>query len=173
MSFDYIVNLSAVTQALKDHNTTTASATTTTSPDLSDGLSERINSDNILETDPELTTPRADRLPAIYVMIANKDESAGGIGATGPGKVKKEALVEYEIFGIYGKYGGHSPHSELLTDVYKLARNIEGVFQAEHKLSNTALWCNPVRTEFSPALDIGEGFAKAVLITLQANYMFR
>jgi len=167
MPYDYSINLIAVTQALKDYNTTTAS------PDLSDGLSERINNDNILATDPELVKPRADRLPAVYVIIARKSESASSIGMTGTTGVKKQALVEYEIFGIFGKYGGHSPHSELLTDVYKLAKNIEGVFQAEYKLSNTALWCNPISTEFSPALDIGEGFAKAVLIKLEASYFFR
>lgn len=167
MSFPYNTNLTSVINVLKNHNTTTAS------PDLSDGLSERINNDDILATDPELVKPRATRLPAVYGLIANKDETSAGIGPTGPSGVKKQALVEYEIYGICRKQGGHSPHSELLTDVYTLAKNIEGVFQAEYKLSNTALWCNPTTTEFSPAVDIGEGFAKAVLIRLEASYLFK
>jgi len=167
MPFDYSVNLNAVMNALKNHNTTTAT------PDLSSGLDERIDNDNILATDPELVPPRADRLPAIYVMIADKEEESETIGATGQTGVKKRATVHFEIFGIYGKYGGHSPHSELLTDIYKLAENIEGVLQAEYTLSNTALWCNPISTEFSPTIDIGENFAKAVLIRVEAVYLFR
>lgn len=169
MPFDYNSNLTAVINALKDYNTTSAS------PDLSDGLSERINNDNILASDPDIdwTAKRSDRLPAVYVMIATKDESMATMGLTGTSGVKKEARVEYQVFGIIGKSGGYSPHSELLTDVYKLAKNIEGVFQAEIKLSNTALWCNPTSTEFSAPLDIGEGFAKAVLIRLEAIYLFR
>ena len=167
MSFNYITNLNAVVQALKDYNTTTAS------PYLSDGLSTKIDNDNILKTDPEISPPRADRLPAIYVVIRSKEESSTSIGPTGPNGVKKGAVIEYEIYGIFGKYGGHSPHSELLEDIYKMAGNIEGIFQAEYDLSNTALLCNPVSTEFSPSIDIGEGFAKAVLIRLEAHYMFR
>jgi len=167
MSFPYITNLNAVVNALKNHNTTTAS------PNLSSGLSVTIDNDNILATDPNLVAPRSDRLPAIYVMIARKDESSTSIGPTGPTGALKDALVSYEIFGIFGKSGGHSAHSELLTDIYNLAGNIEGVFQAEYDLSNTALWCNPGATEFSPAIDIGEGFAKAVLVRLDGKYMFR
>jgi hypothetical protein len=167
MPFDYDTNLNAVVNALKNYNSAGSS------PDLSDGLSERINNVNILASDPELNKPRADRLPAIYVMISDKEETPEALGATGVSGTKKRATVRYDIFGIFGKYGGHSPHSELLTDIYKLAKNIEGVFQAEYDLSNTALWCHPVSTEFSPAIDLGEGFAKAVLVNLEAAYFFR
>lgn len=167
MPFEYVANINAILNVLKNHNTTTAS------PDLSNGLSERVDNDNIINSDPELVTPRADRLPAIYVMIANKDEEAAGLGATGVSGVRKHATVEYDIFAIYGKYGGGNAHSDLLTDVYKFAKNIEGVFQQEYKLSNTALFCHPKTTEFSPAIDLGEGFAKAILIRLEASYHFR
>ena len=167
MPFDYTTNLNAVTNALKNYNTTTAT------PDLSANLSVRVSNDDILATDPELAQLRADRLPAVYVTIASKEESATSIGMTGTTGVKKDALVKYNILAIFGKHGGHSPHSELLTDVYKFAKNVEGVFQAEYKLSNTALWCNPTMTDFSPATDVGQGFAKAVMITLEAKYLFR
>lgn len=169
MPFDYSTNLQAIINALKNYNSAGSS------PDLSDGLSDRINNDNILASDPDIdwTAKRADRLPAIYVMIARADESGATIGLTGTTGVRKEKRVEYEVFGIFGKSGGYSPHSELLIDVYKLAKNIEGVFQAEVKLSNTALYCNPVSTEFSPAIDVGDGFAKAVLVRLEAKYLFR
>ena len=169
MPFDYTTNLDSIINALKNYNSTGSS------PDLSASLTERISNDNIVASDPEVDKGalRSDRLPAIYVMISRKDESGATIGRTGTINVRKKAVVEYEIFGIYGKAGGWSPHSELLTDVYKLAKNIEGVFQAEVKLSNTALWCNPGSTEFSPAREIGEGFAKCVLVRLTATYLFR
>lgn len=167
MSFSYVTNLGKVINALKEHNTTTAS------PDLSTGLDIRINNDNILKTDPSIEQPRADRFPAIYVLINNKEEIYESLNAPGPTGAFKKAEVNYDIIGIYGKYGGYSPHSELLDDVYTLAGNIEGVFQAEYNLSGTALWCNPVSTEFSTAMDIGEGFVKAVLVRLTAQYMFR
>ena len=167
MPFQYITNTTAIINVLKNHNTTTAT------PDLSDGLSERVKNDNIVINDPELSQTRSDRFPAIYVMINTKDEEYEGIGATGVGGAKKRATLSYDIFAIFGKYGSHSSHTNLLTDVYKFAGNIEGVFQQEYTLSNTALWCNPTVTEFSPATDIGEGFVKAVLIRLEADYIFR
>lgn len=169
MPFDYTTHLDSVVNALKNYNSAGSS------PDLSNSLTERIDNGNVVASDPNVdpSALRADRLPAIYVMISRKDESGATIGRTGTSGVRKKATVEYEVFGIYGKAGGHSPHSELLTDVYKLAKNIEGVFQAEVKLSNTALWCNPYSTEFSPAIEIGEGFAKCVLVKLTAVYLFR
>lgn len=167
MGFNYVTNLGKVINALKDHNTITAS------PDLSTGLDTRINNDNILKTDPTIETPRSDRFPAIYVLINNKEELYETLSAPGPTGAMKRAEVTYDIIGIYGKHGGYSPHSELLDDVYTLAGNIEGVFQAEYNLSSTALWCNPGSTEFSTAMDIGDGFVKAVLVRLTAQYLFR
>lgn len=169
MPFDYTTNLGAVVQALKDYNTTL------TTPDLSNGLSKRISNDNILASDPNISwaAKRADRLPAIYIMIARADEEEATIGLTGTTKVKKEKRVEYEIFGLFGKSGGHSPHSELLAEVAEMATNITSVFRTEILLSDTALYCNPVSIEFTDVLDFGEGFAKAVLIRLEAHYLFR
>lgn len=168
MPFTYATFLTNVYNCIKDHNTTTAS------PDLSNGLDVRIDDGNILKTDPEIEPPRADRLPAVYIRIADKTEESAGLGATGSSGVKKEAIVTYDVIGIYGKYGGWSPHSELLTDIYTMAENIEGVFQTEYTLSNTALYVNPIATEFSAPIDLGsEGFAKVVLIRLEAHYLFR
>jgi len=166
MPFDYNANLTAVLNALKDYNTTTAS------PDLSSGLNTRVNNDNILGIDPELTSPRADRMPAIYVTISNKEEDAAAIGATGIGKTKKEATVIFDVWGVVGKYGGWEGQSVTLSDVYELAENIEGVFQAEYKLSGTAMFINPVTTEFSPVIELGESFAKIVQVRLEAHYLF-
>lgn len=167
MPFEYVNKKNAVMNALKDYNTTTATV------DLSANLSVRVNNDDILDTDPEITPPRADRMPAVYVTISNKEESGTSIGPTGPSGVKKEALVTFNILAIFGKHGGHSPNSELLDDCYNFARNIEGIFQAEYRLSNTALWCNASTTEFSPTIDLGESFSKAILVTLNAKYFFR
>ena len=124
MGFDYNSRLANVMTALTDYNTTTGTVI-----DLSGSMTVRINSDNIMAIDPELTTPRADRLPAIYVTISNKEEEYSAIGATGINNNKKIATVNYNIFGIVGKYGGWEGQSTTLVDVYKLAQNIEAVFQ--------------------------------------------
>lgn len=167
MPFDYLENVTTVITALKNYNTTTAAV------DLSDGLNVRVNNDDIHNSEPEIEKSRADRLPAIYVYIAEKEEEGAALGPTGPSGTKKEAMLEYRIHGVFGKHGAHVAHSKVLEDVYKFAKNIEGVFQAEYQLSNTALWCNPSRTSFLPAGRIGESFAKEVVIRLDAKYLFR
>ena len=167
MAFDYNTKLAAVIKALKDYNTTTST------PDLSSGLTSRIDDANILGFDPMLETPRADRMPAIYVMIDRKDEDYSALGSTGPSGSMKKAKVDFNIIGIVGKNGGWEGQSTTLADVYDLAENIEGVFQKEFKLSNTAMWCNPVQTDFGAAVKLGEGFAKVVVIKLRAEYLFR
>lgn len=166
MAFDYNSRLINVLNVLVDNNTTTSAV------DISNGLYTRINSDDIIAIDPELTVPRADRLPAIYVTIVSKDEEFAGLGATGIQKSPKLSTVYYNVLGIIGKYGAYEGQSTTLKDVYIIAHNIERVFQKEYKLSNTAMWCNPVSTEFSAPVKLGEGFAKAVLVRLQARYMF-
>lgn len=167
MGFDYTSRLGNVLSALKDNNTTTSAV------DLSNGLSERVNSDNIVCIDPEITTPRADMLPAIYITISNKEEDYAAVGATGVAGNLKNATVNYNIFTVMSKYGGYEGQSTTLKDLYKLCQNIEGVFQQEYKLSNTAMWCNPTSTEFSSPINIGDGFTKVALIKLQAKYLFR
>ncbi|HDY90405.1 MAG TPA: hypothetical protein ENH82_20080 [bacterium] len=164
---DYQTNLDAVMQALKDHNTTTAS------PDLSGSLTTRILQENIFADDPEIVFKKRRDFPSIFVRISNKDEDFSGIGAPGPLGVRKQADVTYDIIGIYGKDGGYTTHGGLLNEIYKMAQNIEAVFQAEHKLSNTALWVNPITTDFLGPFDIDGGWAKTVLVQLTARYHFR
>jgi len=167
MAFPYNTNLDAVMNTLKGYNTTTAAV------DLSNNLNVRVDSDNIFAVDPELTPPRADRMPCLYVTIDSKNESYEGIGATGVGGTKKQASVFYNIFAVVGKYGGWESQSVSTSDIYYLAENIEGIFQEEYDLSNTALWCNANTTEFFPPKSIGDQFAKVCLVRLEARYLFR
>ena len=167
MAFGYNSKLTEITDILKAYNTTTAS------PDLSSGLDVRIDDDDIVADDPEINKPRSDRMPCIYVRIHQGDETPEAIGEPGASGVSKNKVVEYDIIGIYGKHGAHSAHSELLNDIYTLADNIESVLREEVQLDGSALWSNVETTLFSPPLNFGEGFAKAVQITLKAEYMFR
>jgi len=168
MAFNYETNVNALVQTLKDYNTTTAAV------DLSNGLTTRIESDNIKQHDIEVAGVLGWNLPAVYVRIVNADEEFVGLGITGPSGNKKEKTVKYQIIGIYKREGLESDHADLMTETYRLAKNIEGVLQAELDLSGTALWCNPGRTEFSAALEIDTGaWVKAVVVDVEAKYFFR
>ena len=165
MPFDYEANLDAVANALSNYNTTTAN------PDLSSGLTSRIK--NVFKNDPEVASIKNLDLPSVYVRIASKDEDYESLGGTGPTGNRKRGSVTYDIIGLYMKDGAVDPHSTLLTETYRLAENIEGVFQAEYQLSNTALWCNPASTNFSPSFGYQGALVKGVLIQLRAEYFFR
>ena len=167
MAFNYTTNLNSVVNALKDYNTTLSS------PDLSGSLNTRVDNQNIFASDPMKYPPRVDRLPSIYVLIDNKEEDYTTLGQTGNNNAVKEAIVTYNIVAVLGKRGGWEEHEDLLTESYQFASNIEAVFQKEYDLSNTALWCNPQTTEFINAIELGDGFAKAVGIKLIAHYHFR
>ena len=166
MPFNYETNIGSVKQVLIDHNTITAS------PDLSSGLTTRGRTISL--SDPEVTSIANLDLPAVFVRLSNKDEEYASLGNTGPTGNKKEANVNYEIFGYYRRQGLATQHKDLLNEIYNLAENIEGVFQAESRLSNTALWCNPNSTDFAPGEPGGEGtYIKMVKINLSAKYLFR
>lgn len=169
MPFEYSTNLTSVYNVLKAHNTTTAS------PDLSASLTTRILDENILMTDPEIVMQRGDRLPAIFLRISNKDEEFQGIGKTGntSDRVRKKGILTYDIIGFYGKEGGHDSHANVMTEIYAMARNIEGVFHKEFDLSGTALWCNPMSTDFFGPFQISGSWVKTVFIKVQASYLFR
>ena len=82
--------------------------------------------------------------------------------------------VIYDVFAMYMKEGANDSTENLLVDVHNLARNIEGVFQAEFDLSNTALWCNPRTTIFANVPADTEGsWVRTILIELEAMYHFR
>lgn len=165
MPFDYEANTTAVKNALTSHNTTTAS------PDLSSGLTRRVQ--NIYIDDPEIVSIRQLTYPCVFVRLSNKDEDYASLGATGPTGNKKTATVVYDLIGLYHKDGAHTAHSGVLTEIYRLAENMEGVFQAETTLSTTALWCNPKKTEFIGPFSSDGIWVKAVLVELEARYLFR
>jgi len=165
--FEYHSYLANVVQALKDYNTTTSSA------DLSANLSVRVSNDYIKGMFPKIEQVRDDNMPAIFVSINTKDEEYAGLGATGASGTKKMATVNYDIYAFVGKQAGWDAHSTTTQDMHYLARNIESVFQAEYKLSNTAMYCNPMKTEFSNPLNINQNQAMVVYIQLQAKYLFR
>ena len=165
MPFDYETNVAAIQNVLLAHNTTTAS------PDLSSGLTTRVR--NVLVDDPEITAIQWDDLPAIYVRVISADEEAASLGPTGPTGVRKTKNATYELVGMYIRDGASGLGRTHLTEVYRLAENLEGVFQAESNLSSTALWCHPASTNFG-AFGLGEGSrVKGFVTTLRARYHFR
>lgn len=95
------------------------------------------------------------------------------MGSPGPSGNKKMAEVTYDIFGFYHKDGAYTQHTTVLNEIYRLAGNIEGVFQAEFTLSGTSLFCNPVKTEFFGPFQSNGVWVKGVLVELQAKYLFR
>lgn len=165
--FEYQNYLANVVQALKDYNTTTSSV------DLSANLSIRVNNDNIKGMFPKIEQIRADLMPSIFISIANKEEEYSGLGATGASGTKKMATVNYNIYGFAGKQEGWGSHSTTTQDLHNLARNIEAIYQTEYKLSNTAMFCNCVKTEFGDPLNINQNQTMVLYIQLQAKYLFR
>ena len=166
MPFDYETNVNAVLNQLTAHNTTTAT------PDLSSGLTTRVRTIRI--DDPEVTAWKWNELPMVFIRIQNKIEELDTLGLTGStaGRNKKSADVVYEVFGIVHKDGVRQAHSDVLVEAYRLAGNLEGVFQQEIKLSNTALFINPVNTDFGDFVTEGER-AKGFRTELVAKYRFK
>lgn len=167
--FDYNANLTAVWQALRDYNTTTAAA------DLSNGLSERIRDENIKVGDPDVEMIRAGRLPAVFVRLDSAQEDFKSIGGTGATGNTKEKNVVYSIFAMHGRAGGSERHTAAMTGVAELVKNIEAVFQAEYRLSSTAMWCNPRNATISnvPIDANGSTWIKTAVVELEAKYYFR
>lgn len=167
MAFDYAANVTTLVDVLKAHNTSTAS------PDLSGSLSSRIVDANIVASDPDFQIMRGDRYPMLFVRLSDAQEEFAGIGNTGPTGVKKQKVVSYDIFGFYRKQGAGTSREALLDEVYTLARNIEGVLQANTTLRGTAMWCNPRSATFAN-MPFDDGvWVKTVLVELEAKYFFR
>lgn len=170
MPFEYTTNITALVNALKNANTTTAAQP------LSGSLTTAILTENIQASDPELITIRDDRLPAIFVRISNKDEDFAGIGPTGQGstRVKKEARVNYDVIGMYSKDSAADTHEILLNEVYTMSRNIEAAISNDFSLGGTALWAQAAATDFYGPFNVqGGGWVKVVLIKVEAKYLFR
>lgn len=167
MPFDYEANVAAVRSAMLTRNTTTAN------PDLSSGLTTRVR--NIFISNPDVNLIRWNDLPAIYVRVQVGNEEPSGLGATGPQSTNapKFKEVAYELIGLYARDGARTEQDDHETQIYRLAENLEGVFQREFTLSGTALWCHPERTDFG-AFQAGEGLrVRGIVTTLRAKYFFR
>lgn len=165
MAFGYNTNVTALYNVLNNANTTTAAV------DMSSGLDERIK--KVAVADPAVVNLRNYEFPAVFVKIDSKAENFEGIGGTGSARELKSADVEYQVVGLYKKYGATTTNDALLTDIYKLADNIESVIRAEYTLSGTASWCQPAATDFIGPFE-GEGtLIKGVMITVKARYYFR
>lgn len=167
MAFEYVTNLTAIKDLLLEHNTSTAS------PDLSADCDLRIREDDIHVGDPTLTHIRNDRYPAIFVRLSDAQEDFQSLGTTGARGVKKLKTVTYDIFGFYRRDGATSTYGTLLQDAYRLARNIEGTIQADPTLGGTAMWANPKNTQFANIPFDGGTWVKAVLVEVEAKYLFQ
>lgn len=165
MPFDYENNTLAIVNALTAYNTTTAVV------DLSSGLTTRVK--NIYRSDPDVVDLRGDIYPAVFVRVSRKEESFAGLGATGPTGARKHAVVTYDVIGLYRKDGMNSTQQAVLVEIERLAENIEGVFQREYTLSATALFCNPVSTNFLGPFGTDNMWIKGVIVELEAEYHFR
>lgn len=165
MAFEYATNLTAIKNALDQYNTTTAS------PDLSANLTTRVR--NVYLNDPTVVGMRGDIYPAIFVRVNKKKEDFASLGQTGPTRAMKEAVVNYDIIGFYRKDGAWTQNLTAMVELERMARNIEGVFEAEPTLSATAMWCQPVDTEFYGPFQTREMWIKAVVVSLEAHYLFR
>jgi len=165
MGFDYSANVTAIKNALETCNTSTST------PDLSEGLTSRVK--NVFISDPEIVSVKSVLYPAVYVRISSKQEEFSSIGGTGvTNGAKKFADVTYDIFGLYQKNGAYTDYANVLTEIYNFGRNIEAVFQSELTLSGTALWCNPVKTDYLGPFP-GDGvWVKGVRVELKARYLF-
>ena len=165
MPFDYEANAGSVRNVLNAHNTTTAT------PDLSSGLTTRVQS--VFINDPDVAAIRWNDLPAVYIRIQEADEEAASLGVTGPANYRKTKNAVYELIGLYARDGMHTALDTHLTEVYRFAENLEGVFQQELTLSGTALWCHPANTNFG-AFQLGDGTRIRGFVTrLTARYHFR
>lgn len=165
--FEYVEQLVTLKDLLLEHNTCTAS------PDLSMDMDLRIRKSDIHLGDPTLTHIRNDRYPSIFVRLADAQEEFQSLGTTGARGVKKAKTVTYDIFGFYRKDGASAEYGNLLQDAYRLARNIEGVIQANATLDGSAMWANPKNTQFANIPFDGGTWVKAVLVEVEARYLFQ
>lgn len=165
--FEYVTQMAALRDLLIAHNTSTAS------PDLSGDLDSRINDKDIMIGDPQITHIRGDRYPFLFVRLSNAQEEFQSLGTTGARGCKKAKTLNVDIFGFYRRDGAADKYGDLLQDMYRLARNIEGVVQADPTLGGTALWANPRNTTFANLPMDGGTWVKAVLVEVEARYLFQ
>lgn len=166
--FQYVNNLDAVVTLLKNSNTTSAAANLSLS--LTSG---QIDNDNIVAHDIDIVSLRADRFPCISVRINNKSEDFATMGRTGVSGSLKTCDVSYDITAFYRKDGANEANADFMDDVYRIARNIEAALREDITLSGTALWAQPVRTDFVGPFENNGIWLKGVNIELAARYQFK
>lgn len=166
MGLDYSAQLTALQTIINNHNTTTAS------PDLSANLTRRVV--NVLADDPEVVSLRGDQYPTVFMWIEKNqpryDEMAAVVGTQ---NATRRSTLMFNVLGLIRKDGAPSQHSTALTEVYKLAKNLEDVLQTEYNLSGAALWITPKDIDFIGPVGHGGVWVKAVKISLEAEYLYR
>jgi predicted transposase YbfD/YdcC len=165
MAFDYSSKLTALYNVLFNANTTTASV------DLSSGLDSRVKI--VSKADVATVNLRSYEFPAVFIKIENKSEDFEGIGGTGSARELKSADLSFQVVGLYKKYGATTTNEDLLSDVYKLADNIESVIREEYTLSNTVSWCQPESTDFIGPFEGDGTLVKGAMISVKAKCYFR
>ena len=133
----------------------------------------RINDKDVMIGDPLITHIRGDRYPFIFMRLSNSQEEFQSLGTTGARGCKKMKTVSVDIFGFYKRDGASAPYGGLLQGMHTLARNIEGVIQANATLGGTAMWANPRTTTFANLPMDGGTWVKAVLVEVEARYLFQ
>lgn len=176
MAFEYRDMLNTVINVLKTYNTTSAS------PNLAQSLSSgQLDDFSITDHEIDLAPWKNDHYPAIFVRVSNKEDVFESVGATGIGanRVKKRAVVNYEIIGVVQKPGMFYAPALALTEIYNFARNVEAVFRQDFRLTgssgtSTALWCTPRRTTFGLANvgGVNGTLTKCFVLDLEAVYLF-
>ena len=165
MPFGYQTAATAIVNALTNANTSTAAV------NLSGGLSTTVST--IIVNDPEIIAIRKLDFPAVIIRVNRMSTEFTEMGVDSSGYSTRDRTVNYDIFAMYMREGMHTDHSTGVAALYRLAQNIEGVLEREQTLSNTALWCRPVSTQFADLPGQGGVSFKIARIDLEARYFHR
>lgn len=167
MSFNYATKIDGIVDVLYNH------ATASASPFLSDGLTTPINKELILADDPQSRGLRNDEYPCIFVRLSNAEEDFSGVGPTGLTGAYKQKTVFFDILCFYRREGVNQTNPELLSEIYKLAENVESVLREEFTASGTALWIAPRSTDFLGPFNDGTSWIKVAQMQVEGKYHFR
>lgn len=160
MAIDYNSKISTLVGLLQAHNTTTAS------PDLSGSLTTRIQT--ITTAEPDVSGQRHGFYPYVSVELSNANEEETQIGAfSNRRKIKN---ITFNIWGFYKQEGISKNQTQLLSNFYQMASNIEAVLKAESTMSGTALFVQPISTSFSERRD--NNLIKVLKIETSISYFY-
>lgn len=161
---DYNRAINAVVEAIHRHNTTTAS------PDLSYGLSSRV--ETVEANDPGAFYGRSDRLPAVIVNLESKSQSIEQIGVfPTTGTQIRRATVNYEVWGVFQRAAVSTRKEEALADKWRFADNIEAVLAKNFQFSGTALQITAIDADFTPRAE--NDLTEVFRLRVQVEYMYR